>query len=182
MSEITQTVYCLGFLFSEDREWVVLMKKARPQWQRGKFNGMGGHVDDGETPVEAMEREALEEAGVLGTTNWEFFATMAGDDWTVHCFRAFDTQASEEANNAGSDEPLSYVPVNRLHEWETLPNVPWLIGMALDRDILGSAFVAYSPRAEDRIAPDLGPVTVAPQSAVPTPSLTLPPSEPRPND
>ena len=37
------TGYACGFLFSDDRRHVVLIRKRRPAWQAGKLNGVGGN-------------------------------------------------------------------------------------------------------------------------------------------
>jgi 8-oxo-dGTP pyrophosphatase MutT (NUDIX family) len=53
--------YVVGFLFSEDESRVLLVWKNRPAWQDGKLNGVGGKIEAGETPLQAMEREFKEE-------------------------------------------------------------------------------------------------------------------------
>ena len=69
--------YVVGFLFEASLERVLLRLKARPAWQRGKLNGIGGKVEAGETPFYAMRREALEEAGVadghLRLPGWQLY-------------------------------------------------------------------------------------------------------------
>lgn len=64
--------YVVGFLFSTNKKEVVLIKKNRPDWQKGLLNGIGGHIED-ETPLEAMKREFLEETG-LKIEYWKQFA------------------------------------------------------------------------------------------------------------
>lgn len=59
------TKYVLGFFFSEDRERVLLIKKNRPEFLRGKLNGIGGHLESAESPLSAMQREFHEETGIL---------------------------------------------------------------------------------------------------------------------
>jgi 8-oxo-dGTP pyrophosphatase MutT (NUDIX family) len=53
--------YVVGFLFSQDESKVLLVWKNRPAWQNGKLNGIGGKIEAGETPLQAMEREFKEE-------------------------------------------------------------------------------------------------------------------------
>ncbi len=60
-----QVEYVLGFMFSPDEKKVLLIWKNRPSWQAGKLNGIGGKVNPGETPLEAMEREFIEETGFV---------------------------------------------------------------------------------------------------------------------
>ena len=55
--------YVAGFLFSPDRSRVLLIRKNRPAWQAGKLNGLGGKIEPGETPPQAMRREFREEQG-----------------------------------------------------------------------------------------------------------------------
>ena len=60
-------LYCCGFMFSKDFSHVLLIEKARPKWQEGKVNGIGGHLESGESPVDAMVREFEEETGLRAT-------------------------------------------------------------------------------------------------------------------
>lgn len=79
--------YACGFLFSEDRSRVLLIRKRRPAWQAGKLNGVGGKIEPGETPLQAMRREFREEAGV-DIADWQQVLRLSGPDWVGHFFRA----------------------------------------------------------------------------------------------
>jgi len=80
--------YVLGFVFSPDHTKVVLIAKNRPAWQKGRLNGVGGHVEPGETPAAAMAREFREEACCEDTLDWNSFGRLSGDDWEVWLFHA----------------------------------------------------------------------------------------------
>jgi 8-oxo-dGTP diphosphatase len=67
--------WVVGFLI-RNRSEVALMTKTHPEWQKGKLNGVGGKIDDGESPEGAMRREFLEEAGVDVPT-WRKFAPQS---------------------------------------------------------------------------------------------------------
>lgn len=54
--------YVVGYCFSPDFDAVALIEKIKPTWQKGKLNGIGGKIEPGEAPVEAMRREFGEEA------------------------------------------------------------------------------------------------------------------------
>lgn len=56
--------YVLAFVFDEKKENVILIRKNRPEEQRGKLNGLGGKIEEGETPLEAIKREIQEESGL----------------------------------------------------------------------------------------------------------------------
>ena len=80
--------YVLGFCFSSDHSKVVLIEKNRPDWQAGRLNGIGGHVEEGETPFEAMRREFREEANYPDELDWECYGRLFGDDFEVWLFHA----------------------------------------------------------------------------------------------
>ena len=45
-------------------DWVLIVKKDRPEWQKGRYNLPGGKIEEGEFPEEAAIRELEEEAGL----------------------------------------------------------------------------------------------------------------------
>lgn len=51
----------VGFAFDDKLLNVALIKKKKPEWQKGYLNGVGGKVKDGEGYHEAMTREFEEE-------------------------------------------------------------------------------------------------------------------------
>ncbi len=82
-----QVDYVVGFLCDRERQLVVLIEKQKPDWQRGKLNGVGGHIEKGELPVHAMEREFEEETGLF-LTGWEHSITLTGPEARVFFFWA----------------------------------------------------------------------------------------------
>lgn len=127
--------YVLGFLFSPDLESVLLMQKNRPAWQAGHFNGIGGKIESGETPLDAMARECHEETGVL-IAPWREFCVMGNDQWRVHCFYV---QWLDPWNNGKpcpattkTDEPVLWVKCSEIPNMLVIPNLTWLVPMALD--------------------------------------------------
>lgn len=67
--------YVVGFAFNDNH--VLLIEKKRPSWQKGSYNGIGGHIEEGETPKAAMVREFEEECGIASMEkDWEQFAIM----------------------------------------------------------------------------------------------------------
>lgn len=77
--------YTLGFIFSEDKQFVLLIRKTKPAWQAGKLNGIGGKVEEDEFPSECIRREVFEESG-LQIDAWKSFAVMHSNDFRVDCF------------------------------------------------------------------------------------------------
>ena len=127
--------YVCGFLFSLDRERVLLIRKRRPAWQAGKLNGVGGKIEPGESPPQAVRREFCEEAA-LDVTDWREVLTLSGPDWRGHFFRAF---GDVDAARAVTDEQLEIHRVRQLPP-DTIPNLRWMIPMLLDEDVVGAEY------------------------------------------
>lgn len=80
--------YVVGIIFDELIDKVLLIRKNRPDWQVGKLNGVGGKIEQDETPNDAMVRECYEECGLL-IDNWVLFNTYTDDkDYLVYFFTA----------------------------------------------------------------------------------------------
>ena len=139
------TRYVVGFIFYEELQQVVLMKKTHPPEQAGKLNGVGGRVEIGESPVQAMVREALEECGVQTTKdNWRQFhyerrLTLTPDQpsRTTHLY-FYACAASERHMNkvrTMTDEEVDVYHHDhrgQIGDFPMVHNLPWLIPMALD--------------------------------------------------
>lgn len=137
------TEYSLGFAFSADRHKMVVITKNRPQWQAGKWNGVGGHIEQGETAIQCMVREFVEETGVKTVeADWRPLAKFSSNDFIVHSFYMF----SDSIHNAKTltDEEVSIIPVD-LNEIRRFgqSNLPWLISLALDADMPRIDFTAH---------------------------------------
>ena len=124
-----QREYVTGFLFDDHEELVVLVRKNRPEWQAGKFNGVGGKLEPGETPAEAMRREFREEAGV-DVQEWTHFITIFGKDFKVHFFYAHTPLITQVKTM--TDEMIMVYPVNAIGQDydEVVCNLRWLVPMA----------------------------------------------------
>ncbi|MEA2707624.1 MAG: 8-oxo-dGTP diphosphatase [Phycisphaerales bacterium] len=135
--------YVCGFLFSPDRTRVLLIRKRRPAWQAGKLNGVGGKIEPGESPLQAMRREFREEAQ-LDLADWQEILTLSGPDdagsgvaWRGHFFRAF---GDIDAARSMTDEQLERHAVRAL-PLDTIPNLHWIIPLMLDEEPIRGAYV-----------------------------------------
>jgi 8-oxo-dGTP diphosphatase len=127
--------YVLGFCFNEDLTKVVLIQKNRPEWQAGRLNGIGGHIEDGETPRMAMYREYREEADWNSQLSWVPFGRLRGNDWEVYLF--WDVSDKMPAARKPTSEGV--VGVHKISAVlgkpkgaVPLPNLRYLIPMALN--------------------------------------------------
>lgn len=135
--------YVLGFAFSKDKQRVLLIKKKRPEWQKGLLNGIGGKIEKNETAYDAMIREFQEETGIVTEhDDWTIYSVMEGDKFKVCVFSAFldlldaaKSMTDEQVINASVKHTLPIL--NR----EGVTNLSWLIPMALDENY-GKGFIA----------------------------------------
>lgn len=127
--------YCLGFLFDPPFENVVLIKKNRPEWQAGKLNGVGGKIEEGETPLEAMVREFWEETTVL-LPSWKYVEKLTFEGASVYVFAACSQLLKDVRSNTDEE-----VIVSSLHEIDAtlaLPNIPSLLVKSCIRLLKGT--------------------------------------------
>lgn len=139
----------LGYLLSADRTNVLLVhRNAREDDQHlGKYNGLGGKMENDEDVVECMRREIREEANLectdmqlRGTISWPGFGPN-GEDWLgfVFLITAFEGTAPE-ANDEGT---LEWIPV------DSIMDLPMWEG---DRQFLPLVF-DHDPRAFHGVMP-----------------------------
>lgn len=125
-----KTRYCVGFAFSAAED-IVLIQKNKPEWQKGLLNGVGGHVEDGESVIDAMVREFEKETGVvIPASDWELYCHLEYEKAAVSFYRTF------------SDDPIPVktitlekvltLPLKNFQYGRCVENLRWLIPLALD--------------------------------------------------
>lgn len=126
-----QSRYVCGFMFSEDRRRVLLIRKQNPEWQRGLLNGIGGKIEGNKTLLAAMRREFKEETGLQTymRDSWTQTVSLFGAAFIVHFF--FRTGPIDDARSI-TDEKVEIVAVDAVPTQKTIPNLRWLVSMQLD--------------------------------------------------
>lgn len=139
-AEETVKRYVAGFLFARLRDTperrVLLVRKTHPTWQAGYMNGIGGEIEEGESPLTAMMREYMEEANYL-TNAWEIFASEHGPGYEVFFFRHTlekewelkDTYVPPMQNDKG--EAIEWCNPHEV-KYPVVGNLNWLLPLALD--------------------------------------------------
>lgn len=119
--------YSCGFAFSEDHGKVALIRKARPEWQAGKLNGIGGHIEIDETPIQAMIREFEEETGrKTNTEDWTWFCYLRVRDCAV--VYMFKSMMTIESLGTTTDEIVEIFDLTTSMD-DLVPNLKWLLPM-----------------------------------------------------
>lgn len=133
------TRYVLGFVFNSTRDKVILIKKNRPAWQKGLYNGIGGKVELPETCLQAIVREFEEETGYK-IANWNYLlcldAIKTRNNYSVYVYHTIDDEAFNQVKSITDEE----VYILDLSNWDYLrknsvSNLPWLLDLILDQDI-----------------------------------------------
>lgn len=118
--------WVVGFVF-RNRNEVALVTKNRPKWQKGRLNGVGGKIEEGETSIEAMRREFQEEAGA-DIHEWREFALLKEKPGDVK----FLVAHGDYALTSMTDEPVAWYKVDDIKTLPVMPDLRWLIPLALD--------------------------------------------------
>lgn len=124
--------YSISFIFTRDMQRVLLIKKNRPEWQKGKLNGIGGHIEEGETPLECIVREVFEETSLkIPHDNWVHFGTITNADTTQLSLFCCIYQGDQNDAKTSTDEEIAWVDTLMLPE-KMMGNLSWLIPLAVD--------------------------------------------------
>lgn len=149
MGEKIPKSYVVGFLFSTSEITVQLIQKIKPDWQKGKWNGIGGKIENFEHPKDAMRREFMEEAN-LDIEDWrEFTKLRDGLGSLIHFYVAFSNKETKTMTAEPIatfvvkqlGDPLYYVGPPYGYKAQLIPNLRWLIPMALDKDHVKATIV-----------------------------------------
>jgi 8-oxo-dGTP diphosphatase len=112
----------LAYVLSADKKQVLLVhRNARPDDEHlGKYNGLGGKVEDNEDALASIRREIMEEAGIdcidislRGTISWPFFGKK-GEHWFGMIFLVERFNGNPFASNPEGE--LCWVDVNKIME------------------------------------------------------------------
>lgn len=136
--------YTVAFLFSDELRFVALIRKVKPEWQKGKLNGIGGKVEEGESFREANAREFQEETGVVtGPNDWSRFArietvnteieffTMKSDR-LIDCVETQPAPVGQECEDIEVEDVADVCGAILEGNEKSVENLPWLIALAVD--------------------------------------------------
>ncbi len=141
--------YVVGLAFDISQKRIVLIEKNRPDWQKGKLNGIGGKVEKLESIHEAMSREFQEEAGLKTMPYaWRYFLCLncIEDKTSIHFFTCNLSTYEYHSLKQTTDEELRIITVENLHHnnYNAIHNLKWIIRMAKDPFIMTEPlFIQY---------------------------------------
>jgi len=137
--------YVVGFLFDTKRRFVLLIKKNKPKWMYGLYNGVGGLVEKNESLNEAMIREFTEETG-LSILNWNPYCGLlrkisgTTESRSIECFWAVEDESVLFKAKTFIKKEVRVIPVVDLisGDLSVINDLPWLVTLALTEILSGN--------------------------------------------
>jgi len=124
--------YTLGFIFTPALDRVLLVHKISPEWQAGRINGIGGKMEEGETPLACIVREVREETSLItDASKWIYLGEMGSDMWHMHVFTLVYGGDITDAKNVDKEKVEWFSPGDLPSD--VLSNLRWLVPLALDK-------------------------------------------------
>ncbi len=122
----------LCYVKRDGRTLMVYRNKKPNDIHEGKWNGLGGKFEAGETPEECVRREILEESGLVIRNphlhGLLMFPGFKGNDWYVFVFTA--TDFSGDLIDSSPEGRLEWIPDEKLlglNLWQSdAVFLPWL--------------------------------------------------------
>jgi 8-oxo-dGTP pyrophosphatase MutT (NUDIX family) len=111
-------------------DYLLLIHKQKPEWQKGRLNLVGGKIEEGEDPIAAAVRELKEEAGFDPIGEPLLCGAIIGEDWTVHCVLVDidDMEGSAIVQRPEETEKVEWFPTKEgLDDPRLMPNLRVII-------------------------------------------------------
>lgn len=125
--------YVVGFLFNKGMNNVLLIKKNRPEWQKGFWNAPGGKIDPSDkSPEDAMSREFYEETDLLiRWPHWRHCLTITCPGGTVYFYGHVLKDDFISIYQKTDEGTLGVFPVNEISNMKVIENLKWIIPFCL---------------------------------------------------
>lgn len=133
--------YTIGILFDMENENVLLIRKSKPDWQKGKLNFPGGKIEHGEAIASCVAREFEEETGLkIHTGEWEHIGRIQNEgNYVVHVLTArYDANEHGELVMDLTDEQPGWENIFSMPD-DVISNIPWLTQFAYNFHNQGNA-------------------------------------------
>lgn len=107
----------------KDGAWLMLHRtKKKVDCNAGKWIGVGGKVEEGESPDDCLVREVREETGLeLESYRLRGIVTFVSDEWETEQMFLYTAIPSEGEPTACDEGELKYVPIREVFDlnlWE----------------------------------------------------------------
>lgn len=116
------TLTTLCYLIKDNKYLMLHRTKKEKDINAGKYIGVGGHVEEGESPVDCIKREVFEETGlILNTVSPRGYITFVMGNKSEHAILFTSDDFSGELTKECSEGELTWVDIDKvpqLNLWE----------------------------------------------------------------
>lgn len=132
-------IYTLGIIFSENFEKVLLIKKTKPDWQKGNYNFPGGKLEKEEDIFDCVKREIFEECNINTLKGrWHYIGQIINEnlEYSVeiltYIYRKIDGKVLSPTEEKNKWFNINHLPKN------IVSNLSWLVPFAKNWWIQGN--------------------------------------------
>lgn len=98
---------------------IVLLHRGKDRaFAPNRYTGIGGKIEEGETPLDGAIRELKEETGIVNVPLTEFGCVVLNNGQVLHYFAGDDTQTALPECNEGT---LERVNLERIFSYDIIP-------------------------------------------------------------
>lgn len=136
--------YTLAFIFNASMDRVLLMHKSKPEWQAGRINGLGGKTEEGESSLDCIVREIMEEAGLkTDPTKWIMTGNLHAQSWSTDVF-TYIYEGDEDDAQSLEEQKVEWFDARNLPP-NVITNLNWLVPACLAK-IKDAGFDTFSAK------------------------------------
>ncbi|MCR4831059.1 MAG: 8-oxo-dGTP diphosphatase [Pseudobutyrivibrio sp.] len=116
------TLTTLCYLIKDNKYLMLRRTKKKQDINAGKYIGVGGHIEEGESPIDCIKREVKEETGlILNSVDSRGYITFVMGEETEHAFLFTSEDFEGKLLEDCSEGELSWVDIDKVEElnlWE----------------------------------------------------------------
>lgn len=124
----------LAIIFNDDMEVLLLQRSSyEDQWMPNKWALVGGGVEEGEEPLEAVSREIKEEIGLDIDNFKEKFVLQRNDDSVEHMFVTKFSGDKDSIKLNEEHQDYKWCDVNEIDDMDIVPNLLDYVRIAITK-------------------------------------------------
>lgn len=124
----------LAIIFNDSMHVLLLKRSSNEEhWMPSKWALVGGGVEDGEEPVEAVQREIKEETGLEINNFIEKFVLQRNEDSVEHMFIAKYNGNNDDVELNHEHDDFDWYSIEQIKNLDSVPNLLDYVKIALTK-------------------------------------------------